>query len=134
MAEKPRSKASQFLDELAQRSPSPESVAAMSPRVPELRLRADAPSLEINGSTLVSNAVAQLRSETVGAIVLREPGAEPTAVVMPVERYLELVGTELVNDSPKEARGGGLAPRAAALEAVYVEQVDPSGTWHRGGG
>jgi len=133
MAEEPRSKASQFMHELMERPPSPESVAARSAQVPELRLRSDAPTLEISGATLVSDAVAQLGSKGIGAVALREPGVEPTAVVMPVARYLELVGTELVNDAPKEARAGGLAPIATALEAVHVEQVDPSGTWRRGG-
>lgn len=127
-------KASELDDFLEGRSLTPEEVTARHPKVPELRLRADVPAVEIDGATTASNVLAHMRSENVGTIALHEPSVNVTAVVMPVERYLELVGTELANDPfHKEAGPRGIAPTEAALAAVHVEQVDPSDTWARGG-
>jgi hypothetical protein len=122
------------LDDYQDRHPlTPEKVAARYPKVPELRLRADVPAVEIDEATTASNVLAHMRSENVGTIALHEPIVNVTAVVMPVERYLELVGSELANDPfHKEAGPRGIAPTEAALAAVHVEQVDPSDTWTRG--
>jgi hypothetical protein len=129
MTEQHRSKASELADDLRRRSSSP--AERETPEVPEIKLRSDAPALEVTETTPIGDALAQLRSQGVGVIALREQGGEPTAVVIPAERYIELVGTELLNGR-KVAQGGRLVPAESAFAAVYVEEVNPGDTWHRG--
>jgi hypothetical protein len=126
-----RSKASELVDDLMQRSPSAQARAERHPKVPELRLRADTPALEVTDATPVSDALEELRSQGLGTIALRSPDAEPTAVVLSVERYLELAGKELLNGVDMVARDGIMVPSESAFAISHVEQVNPNDTWHR---
>ncbi|HEY4812506.1 MAG TPA: hypothetical protein VIH71_15770 [Solirubrobacteraceae bacterium] len=57
------------------------------------------------------------------------PNGEVSAMVVPVERYLELASLEL-KAGPKEGTlDGRIVPRGDRLEAAGVEQVDSSATW-----
>jgi hypothetical protein len=125
------SKASELADDLMSHPLTPEEIAARYPRVPELRLRADAPTVEINETTRARDILERVRSENVGSIALRESAAGITAVVIPVERYLELVGKELATD-PSNKVGtldGQIRPTDAAIAASHVEQVNPDDSW-----
>jgi hypothetical protein len=124
-------KAEELVDDLMRRSLTPEEEAAKHPRVPELRLRADAPAVDINKTTHIRDVLSRLQDKDVGGVALRDPSTGPVAVVVPVERYLDLVGKELAND-PSNKVGtldGHIAPAETAIAASYVEQVNPSDTW-----
>lgn len=124
------SKASELADDLVRRPLSEKEMASRHPKVPELRLRPDAPVMEIDEITPVKDALGQLRSEGIGAMALRESGGDATVVVIPVERYLELVGKELATDSPMVGTlDGRVMPAESAFVASYVEQVDPGDIW-----
>lgn len=124
------SKSSELVDDLMRHPLTSEEIAERRGKHPELRLRPDAPAVEVDATTRVQDVVARLASEDVGCVALRDASAGVTAMVMPVERYLELVGTELATDPNKVATlDGDLAPTAAATAASYVEQVNPRDTW-----
>lgn len=128
-------KANELGDDLLSHPLTPEERAAKYPKVPELRLRADAPAAEVDENTRVQEVVKRLQSEAAPIIALRDMATGATAVVMPVERYLQLVGTELVNDPLNQVGGleGHIAPTDAALRASHIEQVNPSETWKPSG-
>ncbi len=72
----------------------------------------------------------RFRSDDVDVIALREPGSDATAVIIPVERYLELAGKELAGYSERVGTlDGRMIPAESAFEASYVEPVDPDATW-----
>jgi len=125
-------KAEDLADDLMRHPLMPEEIAARYPQFPELRLRADAPAVVVDEATRVRDVVGRLQSEDVGSIALRNPDGGVTAMVVPVERYLELVGTQLATDPNKVATlDGRLMPSEVSIAASYVEQVNPRDTWGR---
>lgn len=121
MAEQPpRSKASEVVEQLRRRAAPKEER-----KLPELRLRADAPALAIDETTPAQGVLDRLRISEVGALALREPDAEPAAVVISAERYLELIGKELLTDRSTIASNGRRMLMESALAGSYVEQVNP---------
>ena len=133
MAEQPKSKAAQLREDLMRYPLTSEEVAQRYPKVEALQLRSDAPSVEIDDALPVKRVIEQLRSEGVGAIALHEQGSDPTAVIIPVERYLELVGKELAGYTALVGTlDGRLIPVESAFAASYVEPVDPDATWRHG--
>jgi hypothetical protein len=132
MAEK-RTRASDVREHLISRPLSAREQARRNPKPPALRLRADAPALEVTQTAPLSDALTELRSRDVGVIALREPGIEPAAVVIPIERYFELVGEEILHgDGNKIMRTDHVVvPNESALAAAYVEVVNPDETWRR---
>lgn len=130
MTEPRRSKASELADDLTRRELSDREWESRHPKVPELRLRADAPAIAIDEVTPVTDALKRLRGEAVGAMALRQADGHSTAVVIPVERYLELVGKELASGSRWVGTlDGQIVPVESAFAESYVEQVDPNETW-----
>lgn len=93
--------------------------------LPELRLRSDAPEIEIDETTSVVQALARLGIEESGALALREVGGEPQAVVLSVERYLQLASKE-INSAARAGSSGRMVPVEAAFGRAHVEQVDPT--------
>ena len=123
-------KASELDDYLDKRTLTSDEIAERHPKVPELRLRADVPAVEIDETTPASSVIAHLRDENVGTVALREPDTSAAVIVISIERYLDLVGKELASDPfNKEVGLNGIAPTEAALAASHVEQVNPSDTW-----
>jgi hypothetical protein len=125
------SKAGDVLRHLMSRELSPRQQAQRHPRVPALRLRADTPTLDVTETTAVGDALKELQAQGVGTMALREQGTESTAVVLSVERYLELVGKELIrNEYNKEMRiDHVVVPTEEAFAASHVEPVNPDDTW-----
>jgi hypothetical protein len=124
-----KGKATELLDDLMSHPLSPEEVARRQPHIPELRLRDDTPAVEIAETTRVQDVLGRL--EDTDSLALRNSAAEPLAVVISVERYLELVGKELARD-PWHKVGtldGRVVPRDEDLAAGHVEQVDPTAPW-----
>ena len=130
MAERQRSKAGDVVEDLMRNPLTPEELARRYPRVEELRLRPDAPTAEIDEALPAKEVVERLRSEDVGVIALRGQGSDAAAVIIPVERYLELAGKELAGFSERVGTlDGRMVPVESAFEASYVEPVDPDATW-----
>jgi hypothetical protein len=129
MAEQERDKARELGDRLLLGG-DPELIAKRYPKVPELRLREDAPSEEIDSTTAAQDVIGKLTTRSVSAMALRDANGDATAVILPVDRYLELAGKELASHSAKIGTlDGRVLPAEAAFVASYVEQVDPSEEW-----
>lgn len=125
MAEQsPGGNASEIVDRITQRTPREE-------KLPEVRLRADTPTLEVNEDTRIRGTLDQLQAGEVGAVALSEPGSKPSAVVIPIERYLELVTRELVAGRGTIASQGRIIPEDSTLAAVHIEPVDPNADWRQ---
>jgi len=100
-------------------------------KLPEARLRDDAPTLEVDEATPMREALDLLRTTDVDAIALGEVGSKPSAVVIPVERYLELAVKDLLTrHNGTIASAGRILPTEAALADLHIEPVDPQASWH----
>jgi hypothetical protein len=107
----------------------------LRPERPQLRLRADVPSVEVSETTRVQEILSRLDSEDTRRVLLSSPEAGVTAVVVPIDRYIDLVGTELefeVSHSGQALLDGRIEP--TELATSDVEQVDPQATWQEVGG
>lgn len=126
-----QSKASKIVDDLTSHPLTSEEMAKRRGSRPELRVRSDAPSIEINETTPAAETIARLEARHTDTLALREPGGEAKAVVLSIERYLELIGTELATDPFNKVAtlDGRITPSDTAVAAAYVEQVDPTDTW-----
>jgi len=122
-------KATALEEVLAQRRLTPEEIAERSGHRPEVRLRTDVPAVEVGMMTRAREVVSRLQGDDISTLALRMPNGEVSAMVVPVERYLELASLEL-KAGPKEGTlDGRIVPRGDRLEAAGVEQVDSSATW-----
>jgi hypothetical protein len=124
MGERPRSKANQLADDLVRGSLSKAEQVRRGLLRPALRLSRDAPSITINEATSATQALAEAAEEQRDVLALRKLNGDPIAVVLSVDRYLELVGHELAN-APKMGIAGRLTPEATAFTKSYVEPADP---------
>jgi hypothetical protein len=96
--------------------------------LPELRLRADTPAVEVDSATPVTEALSGLGAET-DTLAIREQHGEPQAIVLSVERYLELAGKE-IHSAPKIGTlDGRIMPQEATFSRAHVEQVNPNENW-----
>lgn len=127
MAEQQQSKASEALRHL--RESAATRAPEEKPRRPQMRLRRDMPAIEIDETTPVAEAVAELQAEHVGTLALRAPDGEARAVVLSVERYLEFVNKELERNAPGVTTNGRIMLTDAGLKPLHVEQVDPTEPW-----
>lgn len=99
---------------------------------PEVRLRADIPSIEASEAT-GAGLLDHLAQDEMGMIALRDAASEVKAVVVPVERYLEMASATIEGDNHFEATlEGRVAPRASSLADLQIEQVDPAVAWEFG--
>jgi hypothetical protein len=125
-----KSKAEQLADDLLAHPREPgEHLAARRRLVPELRLRADTPTVDLSESTSAANIALHLHGADAGPLALRERTADVTAVVVPLARYLELVEVQLAYDpatQPVADLAGHIGPSEAAFAASRVERVDPT--------
>lgn len=133
MSEGEPTKASKAREDLMSRQVSPEDMARRHPKIAELRLREDAPSIEFGRVT--PEIIEHAQGEGISAITLKERGQEPTVVVLSIDRYLELVGKELASSyTEKVGRlDGHIVPVESALTDSHVETVDPNETWTHDG-
>jgi hypothetical protein len=130
MEKQPKITASETLKTLMNRPLSPRQLAEKG--LPVLRLRDDAPSIDSSGAIPIRDAAAELHRRRVGALAVRAPDGEPLAVMLSVDRYLELVGKELVNGDQKELQSDGrIVPTDAAFAVSYVEAVNLGDNWQR---
>ncbi len=122
-------KATAFDEAMAQRRLTPQEIAERRGHRPEVRLRTDVPAMEVGVVTRAREVVNRLQGDDISTLALRSPNGEVAAMVIPVDRYLELASLEL-KAGPKEATlDGRVMPRPDKLEAAGVEQIDPHATW-----
>ena len=88
-------KATALEEALAQIRLTPEEIAERRGNRPEVRLRADVPAVEVGMVTRAREVVNRLQGDDISTLVLRMPNGEVAAVVVPVERYLDLASLEL---------------------------------------
>ncbi|MGC1177217.1 MAG: hypothetical protein WA843_04055 [Candidatus Saccharimonadales bacterium] len=97
---------------------------------PSLRLRPDVLDQAIEGSTAVQEVLNRLGHGGDDKVALHDPATGRTAVALSVERYLELVGSEMQErDVFTIGPNGQTHPPDGRLEATGAEQVDPQATW-----
>lgn len=107
---------------------------------PELHLRADTPSIDVHEATQVGDVLRHVTPTEYG-VALREPGGEVHAMLVPLDRYIELASGAIAGNKLFDLRPGvpgsdvpRIVARPSALEAMHVEQIDPNAEWHSGGG
>lgn len=85
--------------------------------------------LEIDANTTAQEAIDRLGAGNIRSVELRSNGSGTQGVLVPVERYLQLVATDLLSNPRFEVRanGGGIEP--AGLASADVEQVDKDASW-----
>jgi hypothetical protein len=99
---------------------------------PELRLRADVPSVEVSASTRAQEVLDLVTNEDGRTVTLRSPESGVVAVVVPVDRYVELAGAAIEGDRAFEVIEGRVVPSPTGLADAAIEQVDPSVEWRLG--
>jgi hypothetical protein len=107
---------------------------------PELRLRADTPTVDIDERTSAQELLSHITPREYG-VALRNSDGTVKAMVVPLDRYIELasgtvagdhhVGVDFDTPVPSGTRPR-LRAQPASLEALHVEQVDPQAEWWPG--
>jgi hypothetical protein len=123
----PRRRASEIADHLADHPHEPER----RPGRPELRVRANAPTVIVDSNTVTEAVIGQLKATTNG-VVLRGQDGEARAVVLSPERYADLAGAMIKAEGKFVGSEGRLRPQSEELESLMVEQVDPTTEWQPG--
>jgi len=104
---------------------------------PAVRLRTDTPSIKVTDSTAVGDVLRHVRPDNYG-MALRDPKGEVRAMVVPLERYIEMASATISGDDHLELAPGGpssdpdrprIQARPAALNVLHIEQVDPRAEW-----
>lgn len=105
-----------------------EEVRAREPQIPELRLKPDI-SVVVDDHTTAKDVLGRLANEGSRSLYLQlnEGEAHVDAVLVPVDRYLKLVGLSLRATNEFEAVDGRLVP--TDLAQADVEPVDPNAAW-----
>jgi hypothetical protein len=99
---------------------------------PQLRLRADVPSVEVSASTPAQEVLDLVEKGNGRTVALRSPESGVAAIVVPVDRYVELAGAAIEGDHAFEVIEGRVVPSPTGLADAAIEQVDPSVEWRVG--
>lgn len=124
-------KASELDDWLERHPLTPEEKARQKPR-PQLRLRREVLYRALSPDVLVKEALDQVAAGGSETLAMLDAATGETAIVVPVERYLELV-TSHIRDMQLDEMGldGRTTPSEDTFLALGVEQVDPTESWLR---
>jgi hypothetical protein len=123
-------KATEFDDAMEGRTLKP---GELWPERPQLRLRPDVPSVEVSEHTRVQDVLGRLKNGDVGSLALRDPSGNVTAMVVPVEQYVELAGAAIEGDDQFEVTlERSIVASPTALAALHIEQVDQQARWDAG--
>jgi hypothetical protein len=103
---------------------------------PELRLRADTPTIDLRQDIPAQDLLNRITPQEYG-VALRDVDGTVKAIVVPLDRYIELASGTIAGDQHLEVEtreaAEGIRPRIqvrpASLEALHVEQVDPQAEW-----
>lgn len=111
------------------RSAAELAAAGITP-LPELRFRADAPSVVSEGALTVDEALQQLQASEKGAVVVRGPDGEPEGVLVSPGRYLNFAGFAMRQENLLQVPGPrGRMPVEDVFIDTMTEQVDPDQPW-----
>ena len=119
-------KATEILDELSQlppREPNEHKTGR-----PALRLKTEQ-TVEIDENVELSRAVASLGEGATRHILVKDPHTGLESVLVPVDRYVHLVATDLESTRLYDAKQGGFEP--SGLKESDIELVDPSSAWQK---
>jgi hypothetical protein len=95
--------------------------------LPPLRLKPEL-TVEVSGPTEVVDGLRAIKDKRVRNVLIRESSDGYQAVLVPIDRYVELLGRELQLSRDAEVRdSGGLQPQG--LADAEVELTDPSADW-----
>jgi hypothetical protein len=124
-----RGRATEVVAQLMLRPISDEEMARRG-RIPELRLREDAPAIAVTEATPAGRVIDSINDERSGAVIVRQNGGAAAAVVVSLDRYMDLVGKELAMTASRVATlDGRVVPSQEAFSASHVEQVNPHDIW-----
>lgn len=105
------------------------AAAGITP-LPELRFRADAPSVVSEGAVTVDEAVRQLQASEKGVVVVRGPDGEPEGVLVSTGRYLNFAGFAMRQEHLLRVPGPrGRVPIEDVFIDTMTEQVDLNQPW-----
>jgi hypothetical protein len=101
--------------------------------LPELRFRADAPSVISDGGSDLDVALQQLQRGEIqlpDAMVVRGSDGEPKGVLVSTKRYFQLAASVMRQEDLLRADGPrGPMPVESAFVRTMTEQVDPNQPW-----
>jgi hypothetical protein len=124
-----RSFAREVEDDLLERMDKGELKGYWAER-PQMRLRADVPSVEVSASTRAQDILDLVAREDGRTVALRSPESGVVAILVPADRYVELAGAAIDGDYAFESIEGRVAvPSPTRLADAGIEQVDPSTKW-----
>lgn len=99
----------------------------------ELRLSSDVPTIEVTPTTSAQQMLDTVAHEPSGTVALKGPDAGVAAVIVPVERYLELARGTIEGECEFDLRTGQMEPDGVivvpARSPLYVEQTDLNVRW-----
>jgi hypothetical protein len=125
-----RGRATEVVAQLMLRPISEEEVARRGSIIPELRLREDAPAIAVTETTPARQVINSINDERSGAVIVRQNDGTAAAVVVSLDRYMDLVGKELATTASRVATlDGRVVPPQEAFSASHVEQVNPHDPW-----
>jgi hypothetical protein len=125
-----RGSATELVAQLMSRPISDEEMKRRGRIVPELRLREDAPAIAVTEATPAGQVINSINDEPSGAVIVRQSDGAAAAVVVSLDRYMDLVGKELAMTASKVvALDGHVVPEPEAFSASHVEQVNPHDPW-----
>ena len=123
-------KATEFDDAMEGRALKP---GELWPERPRLRLRSDVPSVEVSEHTRIHDVLGRLKNKDLSSIALRDQSGAVTAMIVPVEKYVELAGAAIEGDDQFEATlESSIVPSPTALAALHIEQIDEQAKWDAG--
>ena len=100
-----------------------------------MRVRDDAPSIEVTAATPAAHVLDHLGAEVDSAVVRDESGAA-TAVVLTPERYAELATREVYDNRDEwlaktrtDSMEPIMKPPETMLRSLMIEPVDPGAEW-----
>lgn len=121
-------KASDFDRRMEERFLQP---GGLRPVRPDVRVRADAPSIEGDNATALGAVLERLHGDA--GVVVRDHSGTPKAVVLSPERYAVLASCEVESEERFHATlERTIEPDPAALKELMIEQVDPATEWKVG--
>lgn len=120
-------KASELAKHLREHPLEPHEEAARRGARPELKLKPDS-VVEAPVEGEIGDALAAIGRRELRNVLLRDTATGMEGVLVPVDRYVELVGTELESTSQLHVRPDGQY-EPAGLRTSEIEIVDPTAGW-----
>lgn len=121
-----RRRASDVLRELGDQPPIDDDERFAGP-LPSLRLRAES-AAEATRSVEIVEGLRALHDKRARNVLVRDSASGLEAVLVPVERYVELVGRELQLSRELDVQPDGRF-QPSGLEDADVELIDPTEEW-----